>query len=67
MALGKYVVDYEMRVDYDRLRVYINVDGASYQGYKSCIYRTFCCGKATQEQKDINVHRNFLTDQGGGE
>ena len=33
--------------------VYIDVDGASYQGYKSCIYRTFCCGKATQEQKDL--------------
>jgi Xaa-Pro aminopeptidase len=33
--------------------VYIDVDGASYQGYKSCIYRTFCCGKATQEQKDV--------------
>lgn len=33
--------------------VYIDIDGASYQGYKSCIYRTFCCGKATQEQKDV--------------
>lgn len=33
--------------------VYIDVDGASYQGYKCCIYRTFCVGKATQEQKDL--------------
>jgi Xaa-Pro dipeptidase len=33
--------------------IYIDVDGASYQGYKSCIYRTFCCGKATREQKDL--------------
>ena len=33
--------------------IYIDVDGASYQGYKSCVYRTFCCGKATQEQKDL--------------
>lgn len=33
--------------------IYIDVDGASYQGYKSCIYRTFCCGRATQEQKDL--------------
>lgn len=33
--------------------VYIDVDGNSYQGYKSCVYRTFCCGKATQEQKDL--------------
>jgi len=32
--------------------IYIDVDGASYLGYKSCVYRTFCCGKATQEQKD---------------
>lgn len=33
--------------------IYIDVDGASYQGYKSCVYRTFSCGKATQEQKDL--------------
>jgi Xaa-Pro aminopeptidase len=33
--------------------IYIDVDGASYQGYKSCVYRTFCCGKASQEQKDL--------------
>lgn len=33
--------------------VYIDVDGASYQGYKSCVYRTFCCGKATERQKEV--------------
>ncbi|MFZ5570284.1 MAG: M24 family metallopeptidase [Thermodesulfobacteriota bacterium] len=33
--------------------VYIDVDGNSYQGYKSCVYRTFCCGKATTEQKEL--------------
>ena len=33
--------------------VYIDVDGNSYQGYKSCVYRTFCCGKATNEQKEL--------------
>ena len=33
--------------------VYIDVDGNSYQGYKSCVYRTFCVGKATQEQKEL--------------
>lgn len=32
--------------------VYVDIDGASYLGYKSCVYRTFCCGKATQKQKD---------------
>jgi len=33
--------------------VYVDVDGASYQGYKTCIYRTFCCGKASEEQKEL--------------
>lgn len=33
--------------------IYIDVDGASYQGYKSCVYRTFCCGKADEEQKEL--------------
>ena len=43
--------------------VYIDVDGASYQGYKSCVYRTFCCGKATQEQKDLYEEcRSMLYD-----
>lgn len=32
--------------------VCIDVNGNSYMGYKSCYYRTFSCGKATQEQKD---------------
>ncbi|MEW6425219.1 MAG: Xaa-Pro peptidase family protein [Bacillota bacterium] len=33
--------------------IYVDVDGAAYQGYKTCVYRTFCCGKATQKQKDL--------------
>jgi Xaa-Pro dipeptidase len=33
--------------------VIVDINGNSWQGYKSCYYRTFCCGKATQEQKDI--------------
>lgn len=33
--------------------IYIDVDGASYQGYLSCVYRTFCCGKATNKQKEL--------------
>lgn len=32
--------------------VYIDVDGASYLGYKSCYYRTFSCGKTTPEQDE---------------
>ena len=43
--------------------VYIDVDGASYQGYKSCVYRTFCCGKATREQKNLYEEcRSYLYD-----
>jgi Xaa-Pro aminopeptidase len=33
--------------------VYIDVDGAAYEGYKQCVYRTFCCWKATAEQKEL--------------
>jgi Xaa-Pro dipeptidase len=32
--------------------VIVDVNGNCWQGYKSCYYRTFSCGKATQEQKD---------------
>ena len=32
--------------------VYMDCDGATYQGYMTCIYRTFCCGKATEAQKE---------------
>ena len=31
----------------------IDINGNSYLGYKSCYYRTFVCGKATQTQKDV--------------
>ncbi|MGB9661887.1 MAG: M24 family metallopeptidase [Moorellaceae bacterium] len=33
--------------------VYVDINGASYQGYKTCVYRTFCCGKAKPRQKEI--------------
>ena len=32
--------------------VIVDVNGNSFQGYKSCYYRTFKCGKATQEEKE---------------
>lgn len=32
--------------------VIIDINGNCWQGYKSCYYRTFSCGKATQQQKD---------------
>ncbi|MFH0916448.1 MAG: Xaa-Pro peptidase family protein [bacterium] len=46
--------------------VYIDVDGASYQGYKTCIYRTFCCGKATTEQKELFVEAKEMLYAGMG-
>ena len=33
--------------------VIVDINGNSWHGYKSCYYRTFCCGKPTREQKDI--------------
>ena len=49
--------------------IYIDVDGASYQGYKSCVYRTFCCGKATSgaEGSLRGVPRHALRGDGRGE
>jgi len=32
--------------------VFVDINGSSFQGYKCCYYRSFCCGKATQEMKD---------------
>ncbi|NQU13160.1 MAG: aminopeptidase P family protein [Desulfobacteraceae bacterium] len=32
--------------------VYADVYNTSYNGYKTCYYRTFCCGKPTQQMKD---------------
>jgi Xaa-Pro dipeptidase len=31
----------------------VDINGNSFNGYKSCYYRTFCCGRATAEQKAI--------------
>lgn len=31
----------------------VDINGASFQGYKSCYYRTFSCGKATEKQKAL--------------
>ncbi len=33
--------------------IVIDINGNSWQGYKSCYYRTFCCGKATADQKAV--------------
>jgi len=31
----------------------VDINGNSYQGYKSCYYRSFVCGKATSLQKEV--------------
>ena len=33
--------------------VFVDINGASFQGYKCCYYRSFVCGKATEEQKEV--------------
>jgi Xaa-Pro aminopeptidase len=33
--------------------VIVDINGNSWQGYKSCYYRTFSCGRATEEQKAL--------------
>ena len=41
----------------------IDINGNSFNGYKSCYYRTFICGSATQEQKDgYEVARKMMYD-----
>jgi Xaa-Pro aminopeptidase len=52
-------IDYTDRMVRPGDLVVVDINGSSYQGYKACYYRTFCCGKATQEQKDIyhETHR----------
>jgi Xaa-Pro dipeptidase len=43
--------------------VVVDVNGNSWNGYKSCYYRTFVCGKATEEQKEIfEVSRKMMYD-----
>ncbi len=45
-------IDYTDRMVQAGDHVIIDINGASFNGYKTCYYRTFVCGKATQEQKD---------------
>jgi len=40
------------RIVRPRDMVFADVFNTAYNGYKTCYYRTFCCGKATQRQKD---------------
>lgn len=45
-------IDYTDRIIRPGDVVIVDINGASWQGYKSCYYRSFVCGHATQEQKD---------------
>lgn len=44
--------------------IYIDVDGASYLGYKSCYYRTFSCGRTTAEQDEVFKECMEMMDKG---
>ena len=33
--------------------IFVDIIGSQYMGYRTCVYRCFTCGKATQEQKDM--------------
>jgi len=33
--------------------IFIDIVGSQYCGYRTCIYRDFTCGRATQEQKEL--------------
>jgi Xaa-Pro dipeptidase len=43
--------------------VIIDINGNSWQGYKSCYYRTFSCGKPTKQQEEAyDLCRDLLID-----
>ena len=44
--------------------IYIDVDGASYQGYKSCVYRTYCVGgePTDEHQQYYDLASKWLWD-----
>jgi Xaa-Pro aminopeptidase len=33
--------------------IFVDIIGSQFLGYRTCIYRNFTCGKATQEQKEL--------------
>ena len=56
-------IDFTDRIIRNGDLVAVDINGNSYMTYKSCYYRTFCCGKATQKQKDVfKVARDMLYD-----
>lgn len=56
-------IDYTDRIVRPGDYVVIDINGNSFNGYKSCYYRTFICGSANQEQKDgFEVARKMMYD-----
>ncbi len=45
-------IDYTDRAITPGDLVVVDINGNSFNGYKSCYYRTYVCGKPTQDQKD---------------
>jgi len=56
-------VDFTDRIIGPGELVCVDINGNSYNGYKTCVYRTFSCGKASQEQKDgYKIALDMLND-----
>ena len=56
-------IDYTDRIVRPGDYVVVDINGNSFQGYKSCYYRTFICGTATDEQKEgYEVARKMMYD-----
>ncbi|MGM9607194.1 MAG: M24 family metallopeptidase [Oscillospiraceae bacterium] len=60
---------YPLHIDFtDRIvrpgdHVVVDINGNSFNGYKSCYYRTFICGSATPEQKEnYEISRKMMYD-----
>jgi Xaa-Pro aminopeptidase len=59
-------IDYTDRMLEPGDLVIIDINGASWQGYKTCYYRTFSVGKSTQVQRDNHeVARKMMYDAMG--
>ena len=56
-------IDYTDRIIRPGDLIIIDVNGASFNGYKTCYYRTFSCGRPTAEQKEIyDICRDMLNN-----
>ena len=58
------MLGYSARVIQPGDMVFVDLPGVQYRGYRSCYYRTFTCGKATQRQKEIYAECRDLLFKG---